>query len=513
MNNFEKLVALLEGNLARDEFAELEEAMRHDPTLRQEWIRLQSLEGELEQRFSGSTATAQRQSHPPGHLLALAAVFAVSALLIALFLLAREPASTYAPADLSGLEPVAIISAIEEVKWQKGEQASLSVGSLVKPGVLMLESGKVKLDFFCGAAVVLAGPAELQVLSEKRAFLLHGKAAATVPLAAVGFTIRTPDAAVVDLGTEFAVAVDKQGESFVHVYDGEVRVSLLGDDGATRSSSPVTTGDSLQVQPKAARLTPTLLKGNEYLPAPPPFGLDGLQVPDSYREMVLNAQPVGYWTFDADLKNEASDSWTVEAVGPGVSLYRGAVLFEQVAGEISCLRSTELLPQIEDSNYTIGMWVKPASIHYATLAAICTDQFVDRSSPHHLSVIELMHNSHLIHPPNSIRFLNRWEEDEVNVFSSRPFVPGKWHHIVAVKDEEHSAIYLNGHLVTQAKVTSQPDDQRFRLVFGQIDHLRSKRQLHGLMDEVAFYLRALSEEEIAMQFETMAAANPLLFNY
>ena len=43
-----------------------------------------------------------------------------------------------------------------------------------------------------------------------------------MPRFARGYTILTPTAEVVDLGTEFGVDVDDSGASEVHVFDGDV---------------------------------------------------------------------------------------------------------------------------------------------------------------------------------------------------------------------------------------------------------------------------------------------------
>ena len=103
----------------------------------------------------------------------------------------------------------------------------------------------------------------------------------------------------------------------------------------------------------------------------------------------MEANPVGYWTLDGHLENEVSETWTLEIMGPDVSLRQNAVHFKQKTDENSCLRSTELLQFNGNTDYTIGMWVKPAYIHYATLAALCGDRF-ERSEnrPQHLSVIK-----------------------------------------------------------------------------------------------------------------------------
>ena len=55
-------------------------------------------------------------------------------------------------------------------------------------------------------------------------FLKRGKLTAKVAGRAKGFTVETPSATLVDLGTEFAADVDRDGNGEVHVFRGEVIV-------------------------------------------------------------------------------------------------------------------------------------------------------------------------------------------------------------------------------------------------------------------------------------------------
>jgi hypothetical protein len=87
---------------------------------------------------------------------------------------------------------------------------------------LQLTEGLIQLTFTNGAKVVVEGPADFVASASTEASLLHGKIAAAVPRFARGYTVLTPTAEVVDLGTEFGVDVDDKGASEVHVFDGDV---------------------------------------------------------------------------------------------------------------------------------------------------------------------------------------------------------------------------------------------------------------------------------------------------
>ena len=108
-----------------------------------------------------------------------------------------------------------------------GKSESLVPGESVKPGKWELASGQVEIEFYSGAAVVLEGPAVLEVLSENGGVLHSGKLRAEVPDHAHGFTITSVDVKLVDLGTSFGMSVEEGKGTAVHVFDGEVELHDL----------------------------------------------------------------------------------------------------------------------------------------------------------------------------------------------------------------------------------------------------------------------------------------------
>lgn len=102
--------------------------------------------------------------------------------------------------------------------------ADLTVGSPIRPGRFVIESGLVQLEFLSGANVVIEGPAELDLRSTKMIVCHRGKLRVRVPEQAKGFSVDTPHYRAVDLGTEFGVSVEDGDATEVHVFPGEVEV-------------------------------------------------------------------------------------------------------------------------------------------------------------------------------------------------------------------------------------------------------------------------------------------------
>src|SRR6185312_1134400 len=91
-----------------------------------------------------------------------------------------------------------------EAHWS-GAAASLRTGAVLPAGQLRLDSGVVELAFASGARAAVEGPAEFNVIDRNMIELRLGKISADVPKNAIGFTVKTPNATVVDLGTRFGI--------------------------------------------------------------------------------------------------------------------------------------------------------------------------------------------------------------------------------------------------------------------------------------------------------------------
>ncbi len=125
------------------------------------------------------------------------------------------------PAKLS--KPTATVMDVANAVWANNDLGLID-GERVNTysRVYSLESGLVKLLYDYGATVVIEGPAEFKVDSEKIICLDQGRLYACVNKGCRGFTVNTPSSILVDIGTEFGVDVNKQGDSQLHVFKGEV---------------------------------------------------------------------------------------------------------------------------------------------------------------------------------------------------------------------------------------------------------------------------------------------------
>ena len=114
----------------------------------------------------------------------------------------------------------AVLRKTIDVIWPNNEQGFVD-GSLLPPGCFAFSSGVAVIDFFCGATLVVEGPAQLDVISDWAVSVKNGRIEATVPPAAQGFTVKAAGTDIIDLGTRFALDMS-EGKAQVAVIDGEV---------------------------------------------------------------------------------------------------------------------------------------------------------------------------------------------------------------------------------------------------------------------------------------------------
>jgi len=99
------------------------------------------------------------------------------------------------------------------------------------PGPLFLKAGLAELRYGNGVTVLVEAPARLTVRAANTIDLAYGKIVAVVPSNARGFSVQTPSAHVVDLGTEFGVEVSDDRSTHLEVFRGSVRAEIISSGG------------------------------------------------------------------------------------------------------------------------------------------------------------------------------------------------------------------------------------------------------------------------------------------
>jgi hypothetical protein len=160
-------------------------------------------------------------------------------------------------------EEVATVTDSVNAQWAKSDiSAGTDARLAVRQGVLTLEKGAVKLRFDTNAKVVIEAPAKFEITTGDQIRLLSGRAYATIPPEAVGFSIKTFNSIIVDLGTEFGVQVDQGGNTELHVLKGK---TTLISGSRDRISAMLTEGVAKKISGPEAQLSDLQCDGGRFV--------------------------------------------------------------------------------------------------------------------------------------------------------------------------------------------------------------------------------------------------------
>jgi hypothetical protein len=172
-----------------------------------------------------------------------------AALLVALLIPWQRPRDVSTSEDQAAEATDSTVAVLLQAPGAVWGETNLSTrtGAPLAPGWLRLKSGFAQIEFYSGATVILEGPAELQLISRMEAYCARGKLRATVPPQAQGFTIGSPELALVDRGTEFGLEVGAGGKTEVHVFQGKVELHNPGSPREALPPKELTTGQGVRL--------------------------------------------------------------------------------------------------------------------------------------------------------------------------------------------------------------------------------------------------------------------------
>jgi hypothetical protein len=363
------------------------------------------------------------------------------------------------------------------------------------------------------------GPADLELLAIDRVHCRRGRLRTRVPDGAEGFVVSAPSAAVVDLGTEFALNVAEDGRARLMVFEGAAEAAVFNAAGSPLRLQQIREDEAFDIDPRSGQIAAAAPRGEDFV-APPVLAIPPLVLDPSYREVVLAARPWGYWRFEVmeegRVPSEVIGSPPLVASGPvqlaatdahAVTANRCA-LFGPEASE-QTLSLDGLWEPPSQPGYAVELWVLPERIGHAALASLI-DPDLPNDDYKHLFLLELTASDRQsLLPPAAVRFLHRWPPSDSggdNVFSSRFYVPYRWHHLVAQNNQGRMELYMNGTLAATVAIGSERATEACRLLLGRLKpEPRLPGRIHsrpfvGRIDELVLYEHPLPAGEIARHY-------------
>lgn len=120
-----------------------------------------------------------------------------------------------------GKQEVATVLRVDDVVWANSFNAN-ELSRVAVGETLHLVKGELELIFDRAVRMRVRGPAVFEIRSPTEVYGRYGVYSALVGDAGKGFVIETPSGRIVDLGTEFGVAIDQSGSTDVAVFRGAV---------------------------------------------------------------------------------------------------------------------------------------------------------------------------------------------------------------------------------------------------------------------------------------------------
>ena len=422
-------------------------------------------------------------------------------------------------------EGVALVTRLVDVAWAEN-QDPLEVGDALLPGRLAIDAGYAQIEFFCGATVVVEGPAELDLRSPLLAYVRSGRLRANVPPAARGFSLEVDEMKVVDLGTEFGLSVSEKGTN-VQVFDGEVELHQSASEKRTLTEGMAlvrnANGDYLETE-----VTPDRFLDIQALDS----RADDQQMErhgrwqDWSRQFRRDERLLAYFAFDSP------SDWLrrlESSIQPADTLLDGAIVgAHQVTGRWNSKGGLEfkrpgdrVRVQIpgEFQSLTFACWVKIDSLDRWYNSLFLTDGY-EKGEPHwqilntgqiYFSVRPVSRSA----PGKGPDAKDPQQKKDFKALSPpiwEPTMSGKWTHLAVTCDLETNTIvhYLNGEELSRHFVPAERLPEATRIGTATIgnwsiptrpDAEFAIRNLNGSMDEFAILAAALSAEEIYEMYE------------
>ncbi len=412
----------------------------------------------------------------------------------------------------------ATLVSVTNCRWDKSRStADLNSGGLRPGQSLHLVEGVAKISSTMpGGGVAqfqLEGPLAMRLTSEGMPSLLYGRLTGSFACEFDRFTLDTPLGRVIIPGDASIGVMAAANEVEVHVFSGAAMFECWSNgldavpdvsnaQSGTSLCARIGEGGGIFVEQGKARENSFVTPGS--------LAASRLLISDDYVAAIHRAKPLGYWRFESDegglVRNEVADRLHCRVVGDAIRLHTApdnrSAEFGATSGP-GYFFSDDVIADVGDT-YSAEAWVKPAYYHHALLFALVLPTeplpsqhrfLVELCGPGPGQKTERPWENH----PNRLRYLQRGTGQ---CFSADPYGIRKWQHVVTVKDRADMRLYVDGRLVASAN-DPRPVGNNLHVLMGQLypqdpdakDELAS-RLFVGELDEVAFYDRALSAQEV-----------------
>ncbi|MBN2511512.1 MAG: FecR domain-containing protein [Sedimentisphaerales bacterium] len=391
-------------------------------------------------------------------------------------------------------------------------------------GPMKLVRGLAEITMDTGATVIVQAPAEFELEAQSRVYLKSGRLVVSIEnCSEERFVVRTPQATVVDLGTEFGVEIDAQGNTQTHVFQGEaelrsgsdplkygsalsLRVGQGGRSDAAGNLKPARLNDRLFVRKEQFDTELLADKGSPYhrwkayhnkLYADPSLVAHYTFEEDaSSPDRVLNRAPVTASVLDGVFGTDGQKPTWVQGRLPG----KTAVRFERGKEQTIVIPADPSLSI--HGPVTVSSWV-----YYPNPARMGGHLISCRQDYHVNFQFSIFDGKYSISGQRNQFELLRFNSKSDRGCYSRAFTQqaGVWYHFVMTHDTETAAFYVNGELFESKPYSTAITGQPTEVILGALKvdgkYILREGDFDGIVDELMVFNRSLAAAEIRRLYE------------
>ena len=354
-----------------------------------------------------------------------------------------------------------------------------------------LDQGVAHLQYPQGVHVIVEAPATFCCLSQDRLRVQEGRVSAEVLAGAEGFQVETPEMNVVDLGTRFGVAVSKDGDSEVHVFEGEVEAAPAT---GTRAMKRLVQGQAQSVSQQGNADNRTFRNA----------GFVHREEVQEFQfgwkaERMLSARQAAA-KLRADPSLVAYDDFAEVPAGTTASVAQGRFPGETA---LEFLRANDYAPIDVAGTYpqlTMMAWVRLDHVPDGFNSIYHADGWATTGQVHWM-VVRGRQMRFAVHDQSRVPE-TIWPESEHSIIGDL----GRWVHLATVYDSQEKVVrfFINGQFDHQVSLDVAPEAVLGPAQIGnwnpayrkQPIEVQHDRRLSGRIDELAIIGRSMSDQEI-----------------
>lgn len=369
--------------------------------------------------------------------------------------------------------------------------------------------GVAEITFDSGAKVLIEAPASLKILSDSGMFF-QGKLTAEVPSSAIGFTVHTPSSKVVDLGTRFGVIASVKAGTEVHVDQGKIEHIPTSESLKSLSRHIIEAGQAGRISEEDG-LSTIVCRRERFL----------WDKPTAYETAVFSTNPVSHYRFDDGVDKiafDAIDRTVTQSESFGdVKLAQGKTVDTEheskalhLAGnmESKFFIRDKTIEVTKGDALTISLWIRPEQMIDGGQNVLVYTDHLRQTDRYYSNQIFLTGDNHV-----GFYFYQHQTVDEsaldISMESNISISLNQWCHVAVSYGKGAVNLYVNGKL--HASQTYQLPPQFFNGGYWAVGCKTGHETGHpnnwenlpfrGSVDEMLFFDRSLSDQEIKMLYE------------